>query len=82
MNWLASAGIDRLQCREDDDEAEDLQALEAERARRLDLTVRDRLDAGTDDLARIGAEIDRHRGECRGVGGEADARSPAARNRR
>ena len=67
MNWLVSAGIDRAQRGLEDDVAEDLVRPEVEREAGFDLALRDRLDAGADDLGRVGAEVHDHRRQRRGV---------------
>src|SRR5690349_10367628 len=65
--------IDRLQRGLQDDVAEDLVRLQVEREASFDLTPRDRLDAGTDDLGRVGAEVDDHRRQRRRVRRPAQA---------
>ena len=77
MNWLVSAGIDRLQRGLEDDEAEDLRARFRLSASPASIwPLRDRLDAGADDLGRVGAEVDDHRRQRRRV------RRPAQADRR
>ena len=72
-NWLASAGIDRLDRLEEHDMAEGLAGGEAERAAGLDLAAAYGFEAGAQDLGAIGAHIDRQRDQRRSVGAEPDA---------
>src|SRR6185312_1831504 len=56
----AESRINDPQRRDEDDEPEDLRALETKRLPGLDLSAGNGLDAGAEDLGSVGGEVDRH----------------------
>ncbi len=76
--WFVVGGHDERQHLRQFDVTDDLELGEAEHARRLDLTRRDGLEPGAEDLGEIGGRIERHAEDAGLIGGRQEAEGRSA----